>query len=76
MIRLEMKNHYMILNREAAKTSELSSGKTDKYEYLIGEEILPSDQRKVTEQANFTYSLLRRTSEKQTKAIEYQRREK
>ena len=58
-----MKNYNMILNREAARISELSSGKTDKYEYLIGEEILPSNQRKVTEQANFTYSLLRRASE-------------
>ena len=58
-----MKNYNMILNREAARISELSSGKTDKYEYLIGEEILPSNQRKVTEQANFRYSLLRRASE-------------
>ena len=33
------------INREAAKISTLSSGKIDKYEYLIGEEILPSNQR-------------------------------
>ena len=33
-------------NREAAKTSALSSGKTDKYEYLAGEPILPSNQGK------------------------------
>ena len=33
------------INREAAKTPALSSGKTDKYEYLTGEEILPSNQR-------------------------------
>ena len=31
------------INREAAKISALSSGKTDKYEYLTGEEILPSN---------------------------------
>ena len=31
------------INREAAKISTLSSGKTDKYEYLTGEEILPSN---------------------------------
>ena len=31
------------INREAAKTLALSSGKIDKYEYLTGEEILPSD---------------------------------
>ena len=35
------KLHYYI-NREAAKTSALLSGKIDKYEYLTGEEILPS----------------------------------
>ena len=29
------------VNREAAKISALSSGKTGKYEYLTGEEILP-----------------------------------
>ena len=32
-------------NREAAKISALSSVKFDKYEYLTGEETLPSDQR-------------------------------
>ena len=32
------------INREAAKKLPLSSGKIDKYEYLTGEEILPSDQ--------------------------------
>ena len=30
-------------NREAAKISALSSGKTDKYKFLPGKEILPSD---------------------------------
>ena len=34
------------INREAAKISALSSGKIDKYEYVSGEEILPSNQRK------------------------------
>ena len=29
--------------------SALSSGKIDKYEYLTGEEILPSDQRRIIE---------------------------
>ena len=32
------------INREAAKISALSSGKIDKYEYLTGEKILPSNQ--------------------------------
>ena len=33
------------INREAANISALLSGKIDKYEYLTGEEILPSNQR-------------------------------
>ena len=33
------------INREAAKISALSSGKIDKYEYLAGEEIVPSNQQ-------------------------------
>ena len=32
------------INRGGAKISALSSGKIDKYEYLTGEEILPSNQ--------------------------------
>ena len=38
------------INREAAKTSGLSSGKIDKYEYLTGEEILSSNQQRIIEQ--------------------------
>ena len=37
------------INREAAKTSALSSGKIDKYEYVTGEEILASNQRQIIE---------------------------
>ena len=44
------------MNREAAKISALSSGKIDKYEYLTGGEILPSNQQQIIEQAKFTYS--------------------
>ena len=36
------------INREAAKRSALSSGKTDKYAYLTGEEILPLDIHHIT----------------------------
>ena len=53
------------INREAAKTSALSSGKIDKYEYLTGKEILPSNQRQRIEQAKFTYSSLGKAFEKQ-----------
>ena len=60
------------INREAAKISARSSGKIDKYEYLTGEEILPSDQNKIIEQAKLTYSPLCKAFEKQTKTIEDQ----
>ena len=60
------------INREAAKISALSSGKIDKYEYLTGDEILPSNQQQVIEQAKFTYSPLGKSFQKQTKTIEDQ----
>ena len=60
------------INREAAKISALSSGKIDKYEYLTGKEILPSNQQQIIEQARFTYSPLGKAFEKQIKTIEDQ----
>ena len=60
------------INREAAKISALSSGKLDKYEYLTGEEILPSNQQQIIEQTKFTYSPLGKVFEKQSKTIEDQ----
>ena len=60
------------INREAVKISALSSDKIDKYEYLTGEEILPSNQQQTIEQAKFTHSSLGKAFEKQTKAIEDQ----
>ena len=51
MIRLEIKNYNMI----------------DKYEYLTGEEILPSNQQRIIEQAKFTYYPLGKAFEKQIK---------
>ena len=53
------------INSEAAKISALSYGKIDKYQYLTGEEILPSNQRQTIEEMNFVYSPLRKV-EKQT----------
>ena len=53
------------VHREAAKISALSSGKFDKYEYLTGEEILPSNKQQIIEQAKFTYSPLGKAFEKQ-----------
>ena len=58
--------------REASKVSALSSSKIDKYEYLTGEEILPSNQQQIIKQAKFTYSPLGKDFEKQTKTIEDQ----
>ena len=43
------------INREGAKISALSSGKSNKYEYLTGEKILPSDQSRIIKQVKFTY---------------------
>ena len=57
------------INREAAKISVLSSGKIHKYKYLAGEDILPSNQQQIIEQAKFTYSPLGKAFEKQIKTI-------
>ena len=58
------------INREAAKISVLSSGKIRKYEYFTGEDILPSNQKQITEQAKFTYSPQGKAFQKQIKTIE------
>ena len=35
------------INRKATDISALSSGKIDKYEYLTGKDILPSNQQQI-----------------------------
>ena len=60
------------INREAAKILALSSGKIHKYDYLTGEDILPSNQQQVIEQAKFTYSPLGKAFGKRIKTIEDQ----
>ena len=60
------------INREAAKISALSSGKLHKYEYLTGEDILPSTQQQVIEETKFTYSPLGKAFDRQIKTIEDQ----
>ena len=57
------------INRAAAKISALSSDKIHKYEYLTGEDILPSCNQQIIEQARFTYSPLGKAFEKQIKTI-------
>ena len=71
MIRLEIKIA-CIIKKEAANISTLSSDKIDKYEYRTGEEILPSEQSRIIEQAMFTYSPLGKAFQKQIKTIEDQ----
>ena len=60
------------INREAAKISAFSSGKIRKYKYLTGENMLPSNQQQIIQQAKFTYSRLGKVFEKQIKTIEDQ----
>ena len=57
------------INRKAAKTSALSSGKI---EYLTGQVILPSNQQQVIGTAKFTYFSLGKMFKKQIKTIEDQ----
>ena len=64
------------INREAAKISALSSVKIDKYEYLTGQELLPSNQQQIIQQAKFNYSPLGKALEKQIKTIENQGKKK
>ena len=58
------------INRDVAKISALSSGKFNKYEYLTGEEILPSNKQQIIEQAKCKYSPLGKAIEEQTKIIQ------
>ena len=51
------------INREVAKISALSD-KIHKYEYLTGEDIVPSNKQQIIEQAKFTYSPLGKAFEK------------
>ena len=55
------------INTEAAKISAFSSGKVEKYDYLTGEEIFPSDQRRYSKL--FNYSPVRKALEKQENKI-------
>ena len=50
--------------------SALSSGKNDKYEYLKGREILPSNQTQIIEQAKMAHSPLQKDFEMQTSMVE------
>ena len=71
MIKLEMENYSTILI-EAGKISPLLSNKIHKYEYLTGEDILPSSNQQIIKQARFTYSPLGKAFDKQIKTIKDQ----
>ena len=60
MIRLEIRNY----------NTKLLSGIIDKYEFLTGEVMLPSDSKRVIEQAKSTHSPLGKAFEKQATTIE------
>ena len=64
------------INREAAKISSWWSGKVDKYEYVSDEEILPSNQKQIIEQAKFPYFPYGKAFEKQVITIEGQKERK
>ena len=57
------------INREAAKISALSSDIIHKYEYLTGEDILPSSNQQIIEQTRFTYPPLGKAFNKQINTI-------
>ena len=57
------------INREAA---DINREALHKYEYLTGEDILPSNQRQIIEQTKFIYSPLGKAFDKQIKTIEDQ----
>ena len=64
-----MKNYNMILLEKQRNNQPYHQVKFLKYEYLTGEDILPSNQQQTIEQAKFTYSPLGKVFEKQVKTI-------
>ena len=64
------------INREAAKISALPPGKIDKYEYLTGEEILPSNQQLIIEQAKFTFLLWEKLFKNKQKLLKIKEKNK
>ena len=64
------------IDSEAAKISALSSGTIDKYEYLTGEEILPSNQRQILEQANLHILLQEKLLKNRQKQFENKEKNK
>ena len=59
-------------DRKATEISALSSSKIHKYEYLTGEDIVPSNQQQIIEEAKFTYSPLGKAFDKEIRTTEDQ----
>ena len=57
MLKLEMKNYMKIFIEKQQKYQQYHLEKL-KYKYHTGEEILPSKQKQIIEQAKFAYSPL------------------
>ena len=72
MITLEMKNYNIILTEKLPKYQLYHQAKIDKFKYVTGKDILPSNQQQIIEQAKFNYSSLGKAFEKQIKIIEDQ----
>ena len=73
MIRLEMKKYNMILIEEQPKYQPYHQLKFININILLtGEDILPSNQQQIIEQAKFTYSPMGKAFQKQIKTIEDQ----
>ena len=63
------------INRKVGEISALLSGKINKHEYLTGEEMLPSNQKQIIEQAKFTYYPLGKAFKKQIQITKDQEEE-
>ena len=64
------------IDRKASEILAKSSGKLHKFEYLTGEDILPSNQQQIIEETKFSYSCLGKGFVKQTKTIKDQSKKK
>ena len=70
MVKLKIKYYNIVLTEKQQKYQHYPQVK------FINMKILPSDQSSIIEQANFTYSSLGKTFEKQIKTIEGLRKNK
>ena len=73
MMRLEMKNCNMTFTGKLQKDQHY---RQVKYKHVTGKQILISEQSRIIEQTNFTYSPLAKAFEKQIKEIEDYREKK